>query len=170
MARPLATNNKTLDHPDIETRYAFESPEGTSPSGAHGTGRERLRSSGSSHRSLPPQQRPVCKQLRVPARNPRQPVAGTSATSSQTFELVGCPQYQFSINLPERRIQSRLVEGTVVLDPSPDLRIEHARQIVQSLVAAQLQPPAPNFLADRLRRLGTDGRIEANKEPAVPPP
>ena len=63
-----------------------ESPEGTSPSGAHGTGRERLRSSGSSHRSLPPQQRPVCKQLRVPARNPCQPVARPSTTASQPFE------------------------------------------------------------------------------------
>ena len=131
-------------------RRVVESPEGTSPSGAHGTGRERLRSSGSSHRSLPPQQRPVCKQSRGSARNPCQPVSRPSAMASQPLELTGCPQHQLSINLPERRIQRRLVEGTVIVDPSPDLRIEHARQIVQSLVAAQLQPPAPHFLADRL--------------------
>ncbi|MCC8386493.1 hypothetical protein GPY51_22270 [Photorhabdus laumondii subsp. laumondii] len=40
----------TPEHPDVSGSPGLvESPRGTSPQGAHGTGRERLRSSGSSH-------------------------------------------------------------------------------------------------------------------------
>jgi hypothetical protein len=41
----------------------------------------------------------------------------------------------------EGRIERRLVEVAVVVDPTPDVRTEHPGQIVQALVAAALQAP-----------------------------
>lgn len=97
-------------------------------------------------------------------------MTGTTAMPAQTFELSSCPQYQFAIDLSEGRIRYRLAEGSVVVYPSPDRRVEHVRQIIQRLVTAQLQIPAPHFLTDRLRSLGTDCRTEVDEGLAVPIP
>ena len=48
LARALNRNPSTISRELRRLGDPVESPEGTSPSGAHGTGRERLRSSGSS--------------------------------------------------------------------------------------------------------------------------
>jgi len=88
--------------------------------------------------------------------------------SSQSFELASRPDYQPAVDLSEGRIQRRLVVSAVIVDPSSYHRIKHPRQVIQCFIAAQMQLPAPHFLANRFRRFVADRRTEVDKE--LPPP
>jgi len=51
------------------------------------------------------------------------------------------------------RVESRLVVPAVVIDPTPDMTVEHPGQVVQRLVAALVKRPASDRLPDRLESL-----------------
>ena len=109
------------------------------------------------------------KQSGLAARDTAQPLLGPPSMAAQAFELACRPSGQFAVNVLQGRVERRLVEGTVVVDPPADDRIEHPCQIVKVLVAAQLQPPASDLLANRLGGLVADRRTEVDEvfAPAV---
>jgi Phage integrase family len=51
------------------------------------------------------------------------------------------------------------------MEPAPDLRVEHPRQIFNGLAAAQMQLPVPNLRPHRLARLVCDCRTEVADGP-----
>ena len=73
------------------------------------------------------------------------------------------PSGQRAIQLPHWRIQRRAIIPPVILEPAPDDRIEHARQIFDRLIAAQMQLPAPNLRPYGLPRLVRNRRAEVDK-------
>jgi hypothetical protein len=66
---------------------------------------------------------------------------------------------------------ARMYEGPSVLgktmEPAPDLRVEHPRQIFNGLAAAQMQLPVPNLRPHRLARLVCDCRTEVADGPPL---
>jgi hypothetical protein len=92
----------------------------------------------------------VGKKSGLAALNTAQPLLGPPSMAAQTFELACCPAGQVAVDVQQGRIQCRLVEGTEVVNPAADDRVEHRCQIVKVLVAAQLQPPASDLLANAL--------------------
>src|SRR5271166_5314118 len=50
-------------------------------------------------------------------------------------------------------IERRFVEVTVVIDPTPDIRIAHSGQVIEGLVGLGLKAPAPDITAELLERL-----------------
>jgi hypothetical protein len=88
------------------------------------------------------------------------------------FQLLVFPHGPFDQNPiqdPESRIQRRLVVLPIILHPSAQDGIEHAGEIVKSLIATQVQPPAPDGLPHRFGGPGTDRWSEVDKvfPPAV---
>jgi hypothetical protein len=59
--------------------------------------------------------------------------------------------------------QLRAVEGSVIVDPALDLRIDLPSQAGQVLAAAGVEVPAPDLLAFHLPRRAADGRGEASE-------
>ena len=55
--------------------------------------------------------------------------------------------------MSQGRVESRLVVPAVVIDPTPDMTVEHPGQVVQRLVAARVKRPASDRLPDRLESL-----------------
>src|SRR5215213_644363 len=45
-------------------------------------------------------------------------------------------------------MKHRAIIPPIVLDPSPDDRVEHPRQVLQALVATQRYPPASHLFTD----------------------
>src|ERR1039457_1911560 len=60
-------------------------------------------------------------------------------------------------------IQRRAIIPPVVLEPPSDLRVEHPGQILDSLVAAQMQVPASNLFPNRFHRLVGNCRAEVDE-------
>ena len=109
------------------------------------------------------------KQSGLAARDAAQPLLGPLSMAAQAFELACRPPGQFAVDVLQGRVERRFVKGAVVVDPAADDRIEHPCQIVKVLVAAQLQPPASDLLANRLGGLVADRRTEVDEvlAPAV---
>src|SRR5260370_26395634 len=55
------------------------------------------------------------------------------------------------------------VEGSVVVDPAPDLRVDRLSETGQVRATATVEVPGPDLLAFRLLRLAADGRGEASE-------
>ena len=56
----------------------------------------------------------------------------------EALELSLGPSEQMGVYPQQRRIEHRLVEVTVVVDPAANVRVEHPGQVVQRLVASGL--------------------------------
>src|SRR4051794_23077149 len=98
------------------------------------------------------------------ARNALQPVDGPRPVPVQGLELPTGPSRQDDIDVPQGRVERRRIEPTLVVDPAPDVRVEHPRQIVQRLVTALMKGPAAHRLTDRLESFGADGRTERDAD------
>lgn len=85
------------------------------------------------------QKLPMGKQTRRCSDHPCQPVPGTPRPMSKRLELASCPSDEKGVDPQKGRIQRRLVEVTVVVDPASDIRVEHPGQVVQRLVAPGLK-------------------------------
>src|ERR1700751_5313198 len=70
--------------------------------------------------------------------------------ASQGLELPMRPSSKDKVDVTQGRVESRLVVPAVVVDPTPDVAIEHPGQVVQRLVAALVEGPASDRLSDRL--------------------
>ena len=78
------------------------------------------------------------------------------------------PSSQDAVDVPQGRVESRLVVPAVVVDPAADVHVEHPRQVVQRLVAAFVKRPASDRLPDRLESLVACRRAEQDAEGAPP--
>ena len=67
------------------------------------------------------------------------------------------PSRQYSVDVPQGRIKSRLVVAAVIVDPPAYVVVEHPRQIIQA-----------DSLPDRLESFAADSRTKRDAEP-VPP-
>ena len=98
----------------------------------------------------------------------RHPMFGPPPVAAQSLEFAHGPENKLPVDVPQGRVQGRLVEGPIVVHPPPDSRVEHPGQVLKILVAAQMQLPAPDFLPNPLRRFAADGRAEIHE--VFPPP
>src|SRR3954452_7918716 len=133
---------------------------GIAPPRSRRTGHDTLASSGSHCSAI--EQAPVGEQPCLAARNALQPVDGPRPVPVQGLELPTGPSRQDDIDVP--RVERRRVEPTIVVDPAPDVRVEHPGQIVQRLVTALLKGPAAHGLTDRLESFVADGRTERDAD------
>ena len=108
------------------------------------------------------------EQRRLTTRDARQPMHGSRSVPPQGLELPIGPSRQEDIDVSQGRVERRRVEPPIVVDPATNVRIEHSRQIVQGLVAALMQRPAANRLADRLESLIADRGTERDADLRTP--
>src|SRR5271165_4756568 len=74
------------------------------------------------------------------------------------------PPSQDQVDVSQGRVESRLVVPAVVVDPTPDMTVEHPGQVVERLVAALMKRPASDRLPDRLESLVAGRRAERDAE------
>src|SRR5271169_825270 len=79
------------------------------------------------------------------------------------------PPSQDQVDVSQGRVESRLVVPAVVVDPTPDMTVEHPGQVVERLVAALMKRPASDRLSDRLESLVAGRGAERNAEGTPPP-
>src|SRR5215471_223032 len=84
---------------------------------------------------------------------------------TQPFELTARPADDVDIDPLQGRTQLRPIEVAVVVDPALNVRVVHLGQFLEGLVAAMMERPPPDCLADGLQRLWAGGRKEARKGP-----
>lgn len=89
------------------------------------------------------------KEARLPSGDPPEPMRGPALMALQLLVFPHGPADQNPVQDLEGRIQRRLVVLPLILRPSTQERIEHAGEIVESLIAAQVQPPAADGLPHR---------------------
>ena len=99
----------------------------------------------------------------APSRDTRDPMCRPAQMSPQLLVFPIGPSGQRAIQLPHRRIMRRAIIPPVILEPAPDDRVKHARQIFDRLIAAQMQLPAPNLRPYGLPRLVRNRRAEVDK-------
>ena len=91
------------------------------------------------------------------------------ALPAQSFELVHRPSNEVLVDAPCEGVQLGAVEGPVIADPAPHLRVDLLGETGQIRPAATPEVPGPDLLSYRLPRLGADGRSEAHKEASPAP-
>jgi len=72
------------------------------------------------------------------------------------------------VDTPCEEAQLGAVEGSVIVDPASDLRVDLVREAGQVRAAAAVEVPVPYLLAFRLLRLTADGRVEAGEVAVLP--
>src|SRR5215471_19098188 len=77
------------------------------------------------------------------------------------------PQDQVSIQFAHGRVERRTIVASVILEPTPDDRIKHPRQVFDCLITALWQFPAAKGVADCLRCLVRNRRTEIDEVPAL---
>src|SRR6516165_8717718 len=118
----------------------------------HTTGRETLASSGSHCPAAPLQKPPVGEQRWLSPRNASDPVRCLPPMTSQRLEFPMRPSRQNTVDVSQGRVESRLVVPAVVIDPTPDVAVEHPGEVIQRFVAALVKRPASDRLSDQLLR------------------
>src|SRR6266849_6718851 len=83
---------------------------------------------------------------------------------AKAFVLPHGPADQKAVEMTEDRVQRGPIEAPVVLNPTTEDRIPHARQVVNGFVAPQGQPPAPHLLAHLGHRVRAHRRREVDEE------
>ena len=81
------------------------------------------------------------KEARLPSGDPSKPMRGPALMALQLLEFPHGPLDQNPIKDLEGRIQRRFVVLPIILHPSAQDGIEHAGEIVESLVTTQVQTP-----------------------------
>ena len=109
------------------------------------------------------------KEARLTMCDVLQPKMRSSLPPSQSFIFPGGPPGKNIVQGLEDWVKGRLIEATVVVNPSPDHGIGYPGQIVQGLVRLPMHAPLPHGFAYRFCRLIADGRTKTDKEstPAV---
>src|SRR5215469_16088895 len=131
----------------------------------HTTGRETLASSGSHCSAASLQKRPVSEQRWLSPRDASDPVRCLPPMTSQGLEFPMRPSRQNTVDVAQGRVESGLVVPAVVIDPTPDVAVEHPGEVIQSFVAgrrtehdAEGTPPAsrqprPECIAEEVELL-----------------
>ena len=79
------------------------------------------------------------------------------------------PPSQDQVDVSQGRVERRFVVPAVVVDPTPDVAIEHPGQVVERFVAAFMKRPASDRLPDRLESPVAGRRAERDAEDTPPP-
>src|SRR5919106_2081712 len=87
-----------------------------------------------------------------------QPLPRPGWFAPQSFEFLHGPPEQVLIDAPCKEVQLGAIEGPVVVDPAPHLRIDLLGEPGQVRATATVEVPAPDLLTDRLARLGAHCR------------
>ena len=111
----------------------------------------------------------MSKEARLTMCDVLQPKMRSSLPPSQSFIFPGGPPGKNIVQGLEDWVKGRLIEATVVVNPSPDHGIGYPGQIVQGLVRLPMHAPLPHGFAYRFCRLIADGRTKTDKEstPAI---
>src|ERR1035441_2158100 len=105
------------------------------------------------------EKRPVREELWVDPDDTGEPRTRALRLLLETLELAARPFPQMEVNSAQTVVQRRLVEVTVVVDPTPEVRIDHPGQISKGRVGPVLKSPSPNFPTHCLKRsLGRRGQ------------
>src|SRR5271157_608543 len=99
--------------------------------------------------------------------NSAEPIFRSAAMPSQLLVFPHGPPHQQAIEGAQDRVQGRRIETAVVLNPAPKNRIPHARQVIDGLVAPQMDTPASHLLSHLLGTLVAHRRCEVHE---IPPP
>ena len=86
------------------------------------------------------------KQPGLTSGNAAEPVLSSTTSPLEPFVFPHGPSHEKAIEVSEDRVQGRLVEAPVVLNPASKNRIPHARQVVDGFVTPQIDPPVPHLL------------------------
>jgi hypothetical protein len=78
------------------------------------------------------------------------------------------PSSQNTVDVSQGRVESRLVVPAVVVDPTPDVAVEHPGEVIQRLVAALVKRPASDRLSDRLESFVACRRAEYDAKGTPP--
>ena len=78
------------------------------------------------------------------------------------------PSRQNTVDVSQGRVESRLVVPAVVIDPTPDVAVEHPGEVIQRFVAALVKRPASDRLSDRLESFVAGRRAEHDAEGTPP--
>src|SRR5215472_19097892 len=78
------------------------------------------------------------------------------------------PSRQNTVDVSQGRVESRLVVPAVVIDPTPDVAVEHPGEVIQRFVAALVKRPASDPLSDRLESFVAGRRAEHDAEGTPP--
>src|SRR5262252_6197763 len=93
------------------------------------------------------------------------PISRSFGLVTQPFELTARRADDIDVDPFQGRTQLRPIEVAVVVDPALNVRVVHLGQFLEGLVAAMMERPPPDCLADGLQRLWAGGRKEARKGP-----
>src|SRR5687768_1156063 len=93
---------------------------------------------------------------------------GSATMLSQPLVFPHGPANKESIEVSEDRIQGRPVEPAEILNPASHDRAPHARQVINGLVAAQMEMPTSHLLAHLLRCLAAHRWSKIDEAPAPP--
>ena len=92
-----------------------------------------------------------------------EPVAGSTTMSLQPFVFPHGPSDQQAVEVAKDRIQGRLVEAAVVLNPAAKDRIPHVGQVVDGLIATPREVPTSHLLPHPRRCRIAHRRYEADE-------
>src|ERR1700746_3148620 len=106
------------------------------------------------------------KERWVGAAEPVDPISCAFGLVAHPLELATRPPDDIGIDPLQGRAQLRPIEMAVVGDPAADAWIVHLGQLSQGLVAAVMQRPASDFLADARQRLWAGSGLETVREDA----
>jgi len=106
----------------------------------------------------------VSKQLWLFPRYAGYPLLRSALVPPQFLVFPHRPPRQYSVEVLEGWVHCRFVVAFKIVYPTPDNRIEHTRQVFQTLVATPVQAPLPHGVAHRFRRLIADCRAEVDKK------
>src|SRR5713101_6651216 len=85
------------------------------------------------------------EQRRLASRNAHQPLPRPWVATAQSFEFPLGPAHEVRVDALEKRMHLGPVEAAVIVDPPLHDDVHHLCKVVQSLVTATIDSPAPQF-------------------------
>ena len=110
---------------------------------------------------------PVSKEPWPPHNYPLQPLRRPHGASPKPFVFPFGPSYESIVQLPEYRVELRLVELTVVIDPTTNGWIEAIGQLTYRELGPSVRPPAPDPVPYCLGSLWADRWQEVQEPRAI---
>ena len=115
---------------------------GVSPPRSLRTGREPLGSSGSQYPAVGMKKRPVREKLWVVPDDTGEPLTRAFRLLLEALVFAASPFLQMEVDSAQTVVQRRFVEMTVVVDPTPEVRIYHSGQVIKGRVGPQTEVDA----------------------------
>src|ERR1039458_8029551 len=98
------------------------------------------------------EKRPVREELWVDPDDTGEPRTRALRLLLEALEFAARPFPQMEVDSAQTVVQRRLVEVSVVVDPTTDVRIDQPSQIIKGHVGPVLKTPSPDFPTHCLKR------------------